>query len=103
MRDALSFFKPGLAFLQVARHQLQGFLGALAIFNVREGSIPSNNPPMPISQGDATHQKPSISPVSGAKVPCLVFEKLSGGNRDTPLFAMARKIFAMDRALPTET
>src|ERR1700691_1332971 len=101
MRDALSFFKPGFAFMTVARDRLQSILSAFAIFNVREGSIPPNDPPMPISKGDTAHQKPSIFPISGATVARLVFEKLSGRNGDAPILGMAHKIFGMDRTQPT--
>src|SRR6202795_1035819 len=73
-----------------------------AIFNVRESSVPFNNGSMLVPKWDTTHQKPAIFPVRGAKVPRLVFEKLPGRNRDAPLLGMARKIFAMDRTLPTD-
>src|ERR1700722_11910213 len=101
MGDALAFFKLGFALLQIPRHQLQGFLGAFAIFDVRESSVPPHNLCMPVSKWDTTHQKPPIFPVSGATEPRLVFEKLSGCDSDAPLFGMAHKIFRMDRVLPT--
>jgi len=75
--------------------------GTFAIFNVREGSVPFNNVSLLVPEWGTTHQKPAIFPVSGATEPRLVFEKLSGCNRDAPLFRMAHKIFRMDRTLPT--
>ncbi len=80
---------------------LKRLLGTLAIFNVREGSVPSDNFSMLVPKWDTTHQKPPIFPVSGATEPRLVFENLSGCNRDAPLLGMAHKIFGMDRTLPT--
>ena len=56
---------------------------------------------MVVAKGDTPYQKPAIFPVSGATEPRLAFEKLSGCNRDAPLFGMAHKIFGMDRTLPT--
>src|ERR1700722_10295659 len=100
MGVALGLFKFGFAVLQIVRHQLQGFLGAFAIFNVGEGSVPSGNLPMPVSKGNTTHQKPSIFPIRGATEPRLVFERLFGGNRSKPLLGMAYDIFGMDRMLP---
>jgi hypothetical protein len=52
----------------------------LAIFNVREGPVPSDNFSMLVPKWKTARQKPAISPVSGATKPCLVFGKLSGGN-----------------------
>ena len=73
-----------------------------AIFNnVREGSVPSNNGSMLVPKWYTAHQKPPIFPVSGETEPRLVFENLSGCNRDAPLLVMAHKILVMDRTLPT--
>src|ERR1700722_1424695 len=100
MGQLLCLFKLGFAFLQIARQYLQGFLDALAIFNVREGPVPPKNVFMPVPKWDTAHQKPSIFLIRGATEPRLVFEELSGRNRDTPLFGIARKIFGMDGTLP---
>src|SRR6266853_6558147 len=96
MGDALGFFKLGFAVLQVVRRQLQGLLGALAIFNVRESPVPSKNVFMLVPKWDTTHQKPPIFPVSGATEARFIFERLSGCYGDAPLFRMAHKIFRMD-------
>src|ERR1700721_795927 len=59
---------------------LKSFLGAFAIFKVREGSVPSDNCSMLVPKWYTTHQKPSISAISGATKARLVFEKLTGRN-----------------------
>src|SRR5258708_1756337 len=100
MGHLLRLFKLGFAFLQIARQYLQSFLGALAIFNVREGPVPSKNVCMRVPKWDTTHQKPAIFPVSGTTEARLVFEKVSGSNGNAPLLGMAHKIFRMDRTLP---
>src|ERR1700730_17793293 len=85
--------------------QLMQFLAllfcTLAILNIREGPVPSNNFSILIAKWNTAHQKPSVFPVSGANIPRLVFEKLPGCNRDAPLLGMAHKIFRMDGTLPT--
>src|ERR1700722_17717823 len=101
MRDALGFFKPGFAFLQIVRDRLQGVLDAFAIFDVGEGSVPFDNPSTWVAKRDTTHQKPSVLPISGTTKPRLIFERLPGGDGDTPMLGMARKIVGMDRTLPT--
>jgi hypothetical protein len=57
---------------------LQSFPGTLAIFNIREGSVPSDNVSMLVPKWNTTHEKPSISPVSGATEAHFFFEKLTG-------------------------
>ncbi len=80
---------------------LKRLLGTLAIFNVREGPVPSDNISVLVPKGNATHQKPPIFPVSGATEPRLIFESLSSRDRDAPLLGMAHKILGMDCTLPT--
>src|SRR5271154_2890850 len=101
MGDPLAFLKLGLAVLQVAGNQLQGFVCAFAIFDVGECPVPPDNFPVLIAKWDATYQEPPIFFVVGATEARLVFERLSGCNRDGPLLRMAHKIFRMDCALPT--
>src|ERR1700744_1072830 len=67
----------------------------LAIFNVRQGSVPFNNIPMSTPKGYPTHQKPPIFAVRGATESRLVFENLSGCNRNAPLLGVANKVVGM--------
>jgi hypothetical protein len=56
---------------------------------------------MLVPKWNTARQKPAISPVIGATKPRLVFEGPPGRNRDAPIFGMVRKIFGMDRTLPS--
>jgi hypothetical protein len=95
--------RKALPLSEIKLASLQGLPGTLAIFNVREGSVPSDNFSMLASKWHTTHQKPPIFPASGTTELRLVFENLTGRNGDAPLLGMAHKVFGMDRTLPTYT
>src|SRR5258708_6487802 len=64
--------REALPLSEIKLASLQGFPGTLAIFNVREGSVPSDNFSMLVPKWKTAHQKPAISPVDGATKPRLL-------------------------------
>src|ERR1700688_3237986 len=99
MSDTLCFFKPSLAFLQVTRHQLQGLLGALAIFDVGRDPIPLDDVSIFISERHSAVQLPAILPIRAAGTH-LTLVRLAGSNRFHPFTCMSLKIIRMNQRLP---
>ena len=95
MRDTLGLFEPSLAFLQVTRHQLQGFLRAFAIFDVGRDPIPLDDVSIFISERHSTVQLPSILPIRAARTH-LIFVRLARSNRFHPFTCMSLKIIRVN-------
>ena len=65
------------------------FFGTLAIFDVRENSIPPDDLSVLIAQRHATSQKPAIFPIRSATKARLAFERLACSKGRAPLFRIA--------------
>ena len=100
MSNPLGFFKLSFAVLQVARHQLQGFLGAFAIFDVGYDPIPLDDVSVFISERHSAVQNASdIAHPSGGKRTSFS-KRLAGGNRFDPFTYLSLKIIRVNCRLP---
>src|SRR5271165_71933 len=75
-------------------------LGALAIFDVRQGPVPFQDLALLIAQRDSPHEKPAVF-ARRAAMPRLILKWLADGDRVTPLRYMLTVVVRMDCGLPT--
>src|SRR5229473_564261 len=88
-----------LRFRQISFAAPQGLFSALAVIDVRVGSIPFYNPPLVIHQRFRAVYKPAILPVVTPHAG-FQFKWLAGSHGDAPLVREPSDVFLMNRRLP---